>query len=42
MNDLMKINKEGAIELGLLSQEEFLSLSEKEQKAAIWQAKNCY
>lgn len=41
MNDLMKINKEGAIELGLLSQEEFLSLSEKEQKAAIWQIKNC-
>ena len=42
MNELMKINKELAIEQGFLSQEEFLSLPENAQKAAIWQAKNCY
>jgi hypothetical protein len=39
---LLKLDKEVAMQQDFLSQEEFLSLPEKEQKAAIWQAKNCY
>jgi hypothetical protein len=41
IKELIKVDKDAALEIGVLTEEEFLSLPEKEKKMAIWQIKNC-
>jgi hypothetical protein len=41
IKELIKVDKDAALEIGVLTEEEFLSLPEKAKKMAIWQIKNC-